>query len=588
MSAVAIEAHVHPKDPVRTTAIRLLPWGAILLAPFLGVLFLRAPIVNALPYRDPWFYSGYGWTLSHHIEVFGWFYYADRFTVILPIAWSTAIFGPVVGYITLRYVILVATSALLYACVRRFSSIAVACAAVCLLTLDPFYLRLVLWDYTTFIALPCTIAASAVWHLGSTRVQTLWTALATGIFLGAAVYANPLSGLAIPALFGVEIVAALRKGWSDLILLVMRAMVALGGGLLLFVAGYLGYRIYLGSFSPRDLVNPTLEFFHSNNQRSAPFQKPMGVWLKGEPRIYGPVLVCMAVVVILGRDIFHNTLRARVAQFAVAYTLIFWIYRFAVTSAVIEVWWAYSMTAVTTAFGIPVILDAITDGSSGRSRLIIGSVLAATAATDFVVRVMGGTAVSYFDEVRTHAVLLLLVLVAAGVAALAVSLMRSTTAQLAALVTFCVIVAVVSLTPANYLGISQTGEFSPDGKTELYGYEAAYDMTRLIASKDRPPSRALLWSTLTGLADIGWANLPHQEGGIENVEAPLPLPLSELTPPELELLRYPTTRRVLILSKDLGEVNSALLTLRRQGFQPRIEQAGAWADRKLHYELVEL
>ncbi len=73
------------------------------------MLLLRAPLFNNLAYRDPWFYSGYGWTLAHHIEIFGWFYYAVRFPVTLPIGWTTDLFGPVAGYIVLRYLILAGT-----------------------------------------------------------------------------------------------------------------------------------------------------------------------------------------------------------------------------------------------------------------------------------------------------------------------------------------------------------------------------------------------------------------------------------------------------------------------------------------------
>ena len=72
--------------------------------------------------------------------------------------------------------------AFLYLAVRRFASVPVAAAAVCLLMLNPFFLRLMLWDYTTFVTLPCTIAGVALWYLGSTRTRALWTAFGAGIF----------------------------------------------------------------------------------------------------------------------------------------------------------------------------------------------------------------------------------------------------------------------------------------------------------------------------------------------------------------------------------------------------------------------
>ena len=48
-------------DPVTVGRPRTLAIAAVLLAPLIGIAILRAPLVNAVLYRDPWFYSGYGW-----------------------------------------------------------------------------------------------------------------------------------------------------------------------------------------------------------------------------------------------------------------------------------------------------------------------------------------------------------------------------------------------------------------------------------------------------------------------------------------------------------------------------------------------
>jgi hypothetical protein len=555
-----------------------------LVAPVAGLLLLRAPLISALPqpYRDPWFYSGYGWTLSHHVEIFGWFYYADRFTAILPISWSTALFGPVVGYIVLRYIILTATGALLYRCVRRFASVGVSCASVLLLALNPFYLRMVLWDYTTFVSLPCTIAGVAVWHLGSSRRQSLWTAAASGGFISAAVFANPLSGLVIPALFGVEGISAVRRRQS--LAFPARLGAALAAAIAVFAGGYLSYRAYLGSFSPWDLIRPTLEVAQYG-QLAAPFQHSPSLWLKIEPRIYAPVLVCVAVVVVLGRALLADTRRARLAQFAVAYTALFWIYRFAVTGGVIETWWAYNMTAVTGAFGLPVILDELVRRTEARKRaVLLAAAVVAVGLVDLVIRSLGSTAVSFYHYLRWHPAALLSLVLATCVVVFALSLTRVASLRLAALVALFGLIALIALTPAYYLGIQQTGEFSPYGSAEVDAYQAGYNMTRLVAAYDRAPSRVLLWTSLYGLAQIGWANLPHAEGGIENPEMPIRLP--RLTPSEVEMLTYPTTTRILAISDSSAEVASAGPALAAVGLKPMRVQAGSWGDGKLHYELI--
>ena len=581
---------VRPRGTIRLprgSAVAWLPWAAVLLAPALGVLLLRAPLVNALANDDTWFYSGYGWALAHHVQIWGWaLYYPDRFTVILPIAVSTGLLGPVAGYLVLRYILMAGAGALLYLCARRFTSPLIAVAGVCILALDAFYVRLMLWDYTTFIALPCTIAAVAIWYLGSSRRAMLWTALGTGVFLSAAIYANPLSAYAIPALFGIEFIAAIRTGRPSVITFVFRIGVVAVGAVLVFVVGYLGYRAYIGPFPVKDMYQATLDFIHSNNQLSAPFVRPVSTWIKGEPWIYGPVLVCLGVVVVLGRSLLQNTLRARVAGFAVAYTAIFWVFRFAFTSADVETWWAYGMAAVTTAFAMPAILDELVLRAASRWRWTLAAALAATGVADLVVRVDQGTAMSVFHSLRTHVAFLLIVLIAAYAAVWMMAVAPKAVGQIVALATFCAIVAAITLTPANNLGDEETGNFSPLGPYELAGYQAAYNMVQLIASNDRPASRTLLWDDLYGFADISWANLPHQGGGIENVAAPTPVP--QLTAPELSLLRFPTTSRVLVLSDSPQEVAGALPALRKEGLDPRLEKAGSWVDGKLQYELIKL
>jgi hypothetical protein len=245
------------------------------------------------------------------------------------------------------------------------------------------------------------------------------------------------------------------------------------------------------------------------------------------------------------------------------------------------------MTAVTAAFGMPAILDEISRRSAGRARLVAGAAVAATGLADLFVRTDASVSLRFFTEVRTHRFLLLSVFVACCVAAVAMSILRRSSGRIAALSAFLGAVAVVSLAPAHYLGTGQTGEFSPyGGDTEIAGYQAGYDMTRLISSKDTAASRVLLWDNLYGLADVSWANLPHQQGGIENVEAPTPIP--QLTSPELDVLNYPTTNRVLAIAESPAEVAAALPALQRLGLGPRAEKSGTWADGKLHYELIEL
>jgi hypothetical protein len=158
-------------------------------------------------------------------------------------------------------------------------------------------------------------------------------------------------------------------------------------------------------------------------------------------------------------------------------------------------------------------------------------------------------------------------------------------ARAAAAAAFCAGFIFFSLTPADYIGVRSPGEFSPlGGKAELASYDAAYQVTQTLKDVDQPTTRVLLWSTLIGYSDIGWVNLPHQEGGIDNPEAPTPI--GRLTPGELAMLRYPTTRGVLVLSDNATDITAAEAALRRQALQPDVRRQGTWGGGRLHYALI--
>jgi hypothetical protein len=579
VTATASETQLRGSPVAAINGAALVPWAVVLLGPVLGVLLLRAPLLNMLTYLDPWLYAGFGWTLAHHVAIFGWPYYVDRFTVVLPIAVSTGLLGPVPAYFVLHYILMVGCGGLLYLAVRRFASVPVAAAAVCLLMLSPFFVRLMAWDYPTFVSLPCTIGGAALWYLGSTRGRALWTALAAGICLSAATYANAGAGLVLPALIGVEAVAAIRGGPRDVITLVLRGCAMAAGALLVLVVGYLGYRAYIGSFPLKLMFQATISFIRHTSLYAAPYLVAPSIFLRADPSIYAPVLVCVGTVTVLGRNLLSNTLRARMAQFAIAYTVVFWVYRFVGDTAVVELWFYYNMTAVTAAFAVPAILDEVgRRGGLARVRVVAGVAIAATGVTDLVIRSLGQ---SPLRSLSTHTVVLVCVLVAGCVAAILVARLKQPTARLIAVAAFSAIVAAIALSPERTIRL--TGEFSPFGtKAELEGYQVGYDMTQLIAEYDRPSSRVLLWDNLEGLGNAGWVNLGGHIGAYTVPDIPV------LTPSELAMLRDPTTTRVLAVSQSVDQIASAVPALEKRGLAPTLETEGVWTSGRLYYALIKL
>jgi hypothetical protein len=209
------------------------------------------------------------------------------------------------------------------------------------------------------------------------------------------------------------------------------------------------------------------------------------------------------------------------------------------------------------------------------------------AVTSVIVRNANATAVDFYERLRDNGTLIALLLVLGVAMAAVIRLRRDSGIRPIAVALLFALVTFVSLTPARYIGINQTGEFMPDGRSELLGYQAAYDMSRLLEELDEPPSRVLLWTTLSGYPMIGWTNLPHQFSSIESPSVPLAA-LNQLSPDAIDLARHPTTDALLLLSQDPADMSRGVHALASAGLGPVITRQGQWADGDLHYRLVDL
>jgi hypothetical protein len=191
------------------------------------------------------------------------------------------------------------------------------------------------------------------------------------------------------------------------------------------------------------------------------------------------------------------------------------------------------------------------------------------------------------EKIRDNAPAVVGLLLLALALVIAMRLGRNGTGRAATACAFFVIVAAIGLIPARYIGIGQTGEFASDGRSELWGYQAAYDMERLIEATDQPDSRTLLWATAYGFPIVQWTNLPHQGGGISNSEKP-PQTLERLTTGEADLVHHPTTDEILLLSSNPADMDRGVRALRRNAAKPVVRRRGVWGHGNLYYALVDV
>jgi hypothetical protein len=571
---------------MRTTRERSAIVTALVLgvAPAIGILLLRAPVLNQLGYLDASFYSGYGWGLGHHLELFGFTYYGVRFPAILLIAGSSTLFGPVAGYLVLRWLIIAGTCWALYRCTRIYATRPVALGAALLLALNPWFLRLVLWDYVTFVALPATIAAVAVWPRGPEH-RGLGAAALAGALAGAAAFANPLSLTLVPALAVVELIAAIRVGRVELRHLAVRFGAALVGGVAVFLAGWLVYISVRGPFGPYELLRPTVEFVRNQEALASGFVLPVGEWILDEPRIYAPLVLLLGMTLAMGRRLLGTDVAARVGQFAVAYAATFWVYRFVATSSAIETWWACGMLAASMAFAGAALLHEL--ARRGPARLaVVAAPVGVAALVGFAVRSSDVRSIEIYTEVRGSALWLCAGLVVAALAGLAVRRPQPFARALGGAAILSVSTW-LALTPAQYIASGRTGEFSGVPLDELRGYAAAHQLEQLVNEGDEPTARRLVWyPDATGLLQDVWVTLPNLGAGVNPHDAPEPD--MAISPQGEALLRDSATASVVVVAEDYALIAIARRNLRLKGIPFRAEPPRSWVGGRLRVQLLHL
>ncbi len=578
--ALPAEAGAGLRQQLAARRTLLLSLLAIAVAPILTVLVLRLPLINQLNYADPWFYTAYAWTPKHHFEIFGWNYFSVRFPAIFAIGVFKRIFGVRGGYVLLRYVLAVASGASIFLCVRRFASTSAALGAALLLFMQPFFSRSLLWDYTSYIEVSVGLIGIALWYWSDGR-RLLWTLL-PGAALSAAVFANAFFGTAVFALLVLEGIAALRLGRTAMLRYAARVAVCALSAVGVFIIGYLGYLAILGRLDPYELLRPTLEFIGESGKNSALYQQPISSWILHEPRIWTPVILSLALVAVLRRRIFDVTLEARVAQMCVGYTLLLWAYRFVAQTSDIETWWAYNTVVVAMAPAVGVLLHALMDqyGRRGRYVLIAGAVFLIAA---IFVRDAPVAALDVYNELSKHEGLLLVVL-AAGLAAIAALALGSGAVRWGGLGALLVIVAVFSYAPSILDGRGTTGIFVTSGKTEWTAYSAGDSFLEVLQKYDSTKHRVFLWyEGHEGYEEMTWADLPQDADTVNEVG--VVEGLDHLTPLGAARLGQPTVAYVMVMAPLPQTLATARAVLKQAGFG-HLVRTGVLADGGLRFALI--
>jgi hypothetical protein len=557
--------------------------AVVVLAPILIVVGLRLPLINQLNYADPWFYTSYAWAPKHQFAIFGWNYFSVRFPAIFGIGVFERVFGTADGYVLLRYVLAVVSGSSLYLCIRRFAAAPVAISAVMLLYLQPFFSRMLLWDYTAFLEVSVGLAGVTLWYWSTGR-RLAWTFL-PGAALSIAVFANGLFATALLVLFVVEGVAAVRQGQRMTLNYGARLGISACAATCVFLIGYLGYLKILGSLNPYDLLRPTIKFLGENSKQSARYQRPVSSWLFHELRIWMPVVTSVGLVAMLRRQILEVGVKARIAQMCVAYTAFLWIFRFAITSSVVETWWAYSIVVVATAPALGVLLSELINRPSTTRRLTVTAV-GSFLAVALIVRNIQAPVGDFYRTVSEHSVLLVSMLVVGLALTVLIGVSRGTWRTGAIAIMFAVL-AVISYAPSILDGRGTTGIFVRSGSQEWAAYTGAQRFLDVVQNYDSPSHRVFLWyPDVSGYVSMTWTDLPQDADTVNEIG--VSESLDHLSPLGVARLKEPKVKYVMILYIRDSELSRARIALTQGGFAGNVVRDGYLVKGALDYVLLEL
>jgi hypothetical protein len=365
------------------------------------------------------------------------------------------------------------------------------------------------------------------------------------------VFANANFATALLPLFAVDGVAAMRQGRRATLHYGARLGMAAGGTIGVFLVGYLSYVKILGGFGPYEMLRPTVDFLRENSKNSGPYVQPVHLWLLHEPRLWMPVVTSVALLAVLRGRIFGLTLPARIAQMCIAYTAFLWLYRFTITSSVLEVWWSYSVVVAATAPAVGVLLHELTSNLRRPKRWIV-IVTGAFALTAILIRDVPTPVNETYRAISEHRELL--------VGLLALSLVLD--------------------------GRGTTGIFATSGSREWKGYKAGAQLMDIVQDYDSLSHRVFLWYPgIFGYVSIAWADL-QQYGDTLNVVGTSES-LGHLTPLGVARLDQPEVVYLMILAPRQYELTQGRKALTQAGFGASVVRYGSFAG-ALRYVLLML
>lgn len=351
-------------------------WATLLLLPVLTVWALGISVINQHGYVDPEYYTGYGQSFARMWEVFGPKYFAARFPVIFVNVVSQQWLPGLGGYTLVRFVVFVLCAVPLYLLVRGMYGRPVALATYVFLLTNPLLPRILCWDLTTFLAIPCALAGVVLWY-ASAPARGL-AILGAGFLFGLALAAHVFTGTAILVFLLVEALWARRAtgSWRW-----MRARLGklFLGGLLALAFGLAFYWWQVGPVSPFRLWNSTWRAIKFGQRYAESHYVPFASYYSVNYEMYVPVFTTLLLIVVNRALPLKDGMALRITWFSVAYLGAYIVAVFGLGMNIVQFFWYLAHLTIVVYLGIPVIIGRLTQAFGNAVAIAFATALVAVA-----------------------------------------------------------------------------------------------------------------------------------------------------------------------------------------------------------------
>lgn len=354
---------------VKQQKLRLSDCAILALLPAAIWIFFEPAMILQRGTVDSWFYTGMAGAWEKMIEGFGWgwTYYYLRF----PIGFLHRLFlngsDPVVGYLLLRWLLMVVTGAAIYVAVLRIYGRLSAIVTYFFMLNAMLFMRIIVSDYPSYLSIPMAMAGIGLWLAAGDRNRWLWC-FGAGVCFAVSGFSHIFSSSAF-GLFAVGMVCAqLWHGRKISWVLADAASVVLG-----FVAicgvGLLYMRQISPGFTPAIFGRVMAKALADGGNYASSHLVPFLSWGAQTVYVYIPFLLWLAALVLRDKDT-RDFRRTAIVLGSGLLLLFYSTYRFGLGKFVFEEISYFIHTFILAIFLVPASLAAV-EKRTGRPRLLL-------------------------------------------------------------------------------------------------------------------------------------------------------------------------------------------------------------------------